>query len=124
MVVVVGALRKQMPSPVEPALLNRPVAEGCHAQDELGAPSDFRLLGRFALFRDTELTASICPRPPQFQTFGNDHTSRRDPVGRSHPPLRNSTLEQNSPTVLSSRFSMENKSSITTRPGRLSKTHL
>lgn len=61
------------------------VQEGRYLRDELTVPGDFRFMGRFNLFRDSDLVALVCPRPLQIQAGSNDDVDHREP-GRALAP--------------------------------------
>lgn len=62
------------------------VQEGRYAREELSVPSDFRFMGRFNLFRDSDLIALICPRPLLIQAGTADGVDHREP-GKSLAPI-------------------------------------
>jgi hypothetical protein len=55
------------------------VQEGRYDRDELSVPVDFQFKDRFALFKDSEIVALICPRPLQIQAGSHDDSDHRDP---------------------------------------------
>lgn len=54
------------------------VQEARYERDELSIPSDFKFKDRFTLFRDSELTALICPRALQIQAGSKDGADHRE----------------------------------------------
>ena len=69
------------------------VQEGRYAREELTVPSDFRFMGRFNLFRDSDLIALICPRPLLIQAGTADDADHRDP-GKVLAPISKAYYEK------------------------------
>jgi dienelactone hydrolase len=61
------------------------VQEGRYERDELSIPSDFKFKDRFTLFRDSDITALICPRALQVQAGSKDGVDHREPGKRLAP---------------------------------------
>ena len=55
------------------------IQEGRYAADELSVPSDFQFPDRFALFRDPDIAALICPRALEIQAGDHDDDEHREP---------------------------------------------
>ena len=69
------------------------VQEGRYERDELSVPSDFKFKDRFALFRDSDLAALICPRALQIQAGSTDDNDHREP-GKVLAPVSRSYYEK------------------------------
>lgn len=55
------------------------IQEGRYGADELSVPSDFQFPDRFALFRDPDIAALICPRALEIQAGDHDDAEHREP---------------------------------------------